>query len=74
MGYSKFILNGAPTFEVNMGKNARFFNFSIEDGRGLESVRKRVVEYFVEKEEDRSNRMDRSLNRLVIIFLRVKER
>ena len=58
-----------------MGKNARFFNFSIEDGRGLESVRKRIlVEYFVEKEEDRSNRMDRSLNRLVIIFLRVKER
>lgn len=57
-----------------MGKNTRFFNFSIEDGRGLESVRKRVVEYFVEKEEDRSNRMDRSLNRLVIIFLRVKER
>lgn len=58
-----------------MGKNTRFFNFSIEDGRGLESVRKRIlVEYFVEKEEDRSNRMDRSLNRLVIIFLRVKER
>lgn len=35
VGYSKFILNAASTFEVNIGENARF-NF--EDGRGLENV------------------------------------
>lgn len=58
VGYSKFISNGASTFEVNM-KNARF-NFWM--GEVWKVCKSEWSNISLEKEEDRS------LNRLVIIF------